>query len=50
MRAMCDCKKTFPGRRFFVINTHAQEEVKLEVFPISQPVVGHPGAGVDHLL
>jgi hypothetical protein len=42
VRAMCECKKKYPDKRFFVINTHMHEEVKLEVFPVDSPVVGHP--------
>jgi hypothetical protein len=45
IRAMCECKKSYPDRRFFVINTHMQEEVKLEVFPVETPVVGRPDTG-----
>lgn len=33
IRAMIECKKKYPGKRFYVINTHRGEEVKLEVFP-----------------
>jgi hypothetical protein len=42
IRAMSDCKQRFPDKRFFVINTHMKEEVKLEVFSIDTPVVGRP--------
>jgi len=38
VRAMRDCKDTYPNQRFFVISTHAGEEVKLEVFPPDYPV------------
>lgn len=34
VRAMCECKKNYPDKRFFAINTHLGEEVKLEVFPV----------------
>lgn len=36
--AMRDCKDIYPDKRFFVINTHRIEFVKLEVFIISDPV------------
>lgn len=35
--AMCVCKKKYINNRFFVINTHMAEMVKLEVFPINVP-------------
>ncbi|WP_299084016.1 hypothetical protein [uncultured Ruegeria sp.] len=38
VKAMCDCKKKYLDKRFFVINTHHGEHVKLEVFPIDFPV------------
>lgn len=38
IRAMCDSKKKYIDKRFFVINTHHGEHVKLEVFPIDYPV------------
>jgi homodimeric cytidine deaminase len=38
VKAMCDCKKKYPDKRFFVINTHEGEWVKLEVFPVNFPV------------
>jgi hypothetical protein len=38
IKAMCDCKQKYPDKRFFVINTHAGEMVKLEVFPFNFPV------------
>ena len=41
-RAMCECKKQFPDKRFFVINTHLEEKVKLEVFPVAFPVTRSP--------
>lgn len=40
IKAMCDCKTTYPDKRFFVINTHQGEWVKLEVFPVDFPVTG----------
>jgi cytidine deaminase len=40
VKAMCDCKKKYPDKRFFVINTHEGEWVKLEVFPVNYPVTG----------
>lgn len=36
--AMRDCKNTYPDNRFFVINTHDGEKVKLEIFPFDVPV------------
>lgn len=38
VKAMCDCKNKHPDKRFFVINTHEGEWVKLEVFPVNYPV------------
>jgi hypothetical protein len=38
IKAMCDCKQKYPDKRFFVINTHEGEWVKLEIFPINFPV------------
>jgi hypothetical protein len=35
--AMCECKKKYMDKRFFVINTHLDEMVKLEVFPVYGP-------------
>jgi len=40
VRAMCECKKKHIDKRFFAINTHLGEEVKLEVFPVDFPVTG----------
>lgn len=40
IKAMADCKSKYPDKRFFVINTHEGEHVKLEVFPIDFPVTG----------
>lgn len=37
IRAMCECKKRHPDERFFVINTHMNEEVKMEIFPVDSP-------------
>jgi hypothetical protein len=34
IRAMCDCKKRHLDKRFFVINTHQGEMVKMEIFPV----------------
>jgi len=42
IKAMCDSKKRHMDMRFFVIDTHENEHVKLEVFPIDHPVVGNP--------
>lgn len=38
IKAMCECKTKYMDKRFFVINTHKGEHVKLEVFPIDFPV------------
>jgi len=38
IKAMADCKNKYLDKRFFVINTHHGEHVKLEVFPIYYPV------------
>jgi catechol 2,3-dioxygenase-like lactoylglutathione lyase family enzyme len=49
--AMRACKKKYPDKRFFVVNTNEYEFVKLEIFPIDDPVTVHTsGAGVlqDH--
>jgi catechol 2,3-dioxygenase-like lactoylglutathione lyase family enzyme len=43
--AMRDCKMKYPDKRFFVINTNGKEFVKLEIFPMADPVTAH-----DHLL
>jgi hypothetical protein len=40
IKAMCDCKKKYMGKRFFVIDIHENEKVKLEVFPLDFPVTG----------
>ncbi len=45
--AMRDCKLKYHDKRFFVINTIGQEFVKLEVFPMADPVTA---AGSDHVL
>jgi hypothetical protein len=36
--AMRNCKKKYTDNRFFVINTHEGEKVKLEIFPFDIPV------------
>jgi catechol 2,3-dioxygenase-like lactoylglutathione lyase family enzyme len=43
--AMRDCKLEHPDKRFFVINTNGKEFVKLEIFPMNDPVTA-----TDHLL
>jgi predicted enzyme related to lactoylglutathione lyase len=43
--AMRDCKLKYPDKRFFVINTNGKEFVKLEIFPMSDPVTAR-----NHLL
>ncbi len=45
IKAMCDCKLKHPTKRFFVINTHHREWVKLEVFPVDYPVTGRGPRG-----
>jgi hypothetical protein len=42
IRAMSECKQRYPDKRCFVINTHFGEMVKLEVFPVNQPVANRP--------
>lgn len=44
IRAMCECKKKHLDKRFFAINTHLNEHVKLEVFPIDYSVTERPGS------
>ncbi|MDB2439462.1 hypothetical protein N9W89_12170 [Hellea sp.] len=44
IKAMCECKIRHPEKRFFVINTHKGEHVKLEVFPIDFPVTKNASA------
>lgn len=46
--AMRDCKELHRDKRFFVINTNREEYVKLEIFPMADPVTG-PAEG-KHLL
>jgi catechol 2,3-dioxygenase-like lactoylglutathione lyase family enzyme len=43
--AMRDCKLEHPDKRFFVVNTNGKEFVKLEIFPMADPVTAR-----DHLL
>jgi predicted enzyme related to lactoylglutathione lyase len=43
--AMRDCKLKYLDKRFFVINTNGTEFVKLEIFPVNDPVTAH-----DHVL
>ena len=38
INAMCDCKRKYLDKRFFVIDTHKGEKVKLEVLPPDYPV------------
>ena len=45
IRAMTVCKLKHPDKRFFVINTHFDQMVKLEVFPVAFPVTSTPAAG-----
>lgn len=45
IKAMCECKTKHLDKRFFVINTHQGEHVKLEVFPIDYPVTKTAEAG-----
>jgi predicted enzyme related to lactoylglutathione lyase len=39
--AMRDCRLKYPDKRFFVINTNGTEFVKLEIFPMDDPVTAH---------
>jgi hypothetical protein len=50
IKAMCDCKNKYMDKRFFVIGTHAGENVKLEVFPVDFPVTGQPEGDTDVLM
>jgi catechol 2,3-dioxygenase-like lactoylglutathione lyase family enzyme len=44
---MRTCKEKYSDKRFFVVNTNEFEFVKLEVFPMDDPVTAHhSGAGV----
>lgn len=40
IQAMAECKNQYPEKRFFVINTHTGQHVKLEVFPLEMSVTG----------
>lgn len=40
IQAMAECKIQYPEKRFFVINTHTGQHVKLEVFPLDVSVTG----------
>lgn len=40
IRAMAEAKNKYTDKRFFVINTHAGQKVKLEVFPVDFSVTG----------
>jgi predicted enzyme related to lactoylglutathione lyase len=42
--AMRDCKLKHHDKRFFVINTNGKEFVKLEIFPMADPVTAPAGA------
>lgn len=46
--AMCVCKKKYEDKRFFVINTHHGEKVKLEIFPDDMPVPRYSGKKYIH--
>jgi hypothetical protein len=37
IEAMRDCKQQYEDKRFFVFNTHLEQQVKLEVLPIGMP-------------
>jgi hypothetical protein len=50
IKAMCDCKIKYPDKRFFVINTHAGEMVKLEVFPFNYSMTSQLEIVSDNLL
>lgn len=43
VQAMSVAKSRYPQARFFVVNTHEGQRVKLEIFPFDVPVVGQPG-------
>jgi hypothetical protein len=43
IQAMSIAKIRYPNARFFVVNTHEGQRVKLEIFPFDMPVVGQPG-------
>jgi hypothetical protein len=46
--AMRTCKEKYHDKRFFVINTNEYEFVKLEIFPMADPVTAHE-TGTDIL-
>jgi len=50
IKAMCDCKKKYLDKRFFVIDTHEGEKVKLEVFPVDYPVTGRSEVDPEELV
>jgi hypothetical protein len=50
VKAMCDCKKKYLDKRFFVIDTHEGEMVKLEVFPVDYPVTGRSKTDPEELV
>lgn len=43
IQAMSVAKSRYPKARFFVVNTHEGQRVKLEIFPFDMPVAGQPG-------
>jgi hypothetical protein len=43
IQAMSVAKSRYPKARFFVVNTHEGQRVKLEIFPFDMPVVGRLG-------
>ena len=46
IRAMTVCKLKHPDKRFFVINTHFDQMVDFEVFPVNQPVASQHASTV----
>jgi hypothetical protein len=42
IQAMSKAKLRYPDARFFVVNTHDGQSVKLEIFPFDMPVTGTP--------
>ncbi len=43
IKAMCECRRKYTDKRFFVISTHKGEHVKLEVFPPDYAASGQGG-------
>ena len=49
VEAMCECKRAYPDKRFFVIDTGTGETVKLEVFPVDLCASQEGGAMAEPL-